>query len=252
MSNLVEELAELRESADVLTQKLDEVQRRLKPVVAKDDSGEVTVRLDEDGAVQSVQVGFAWRDRLTATELPAAVLDAVTAAKMASFGQWAEAYQEVEDAERAAPQPTRARPTDNGASVTQALMEAIESHGGTPERADEMLRTLLADVREGLDDANRLLDEHATKHFTGRSGRHVTAEIGPGGELTSLTFDPSWAQEAHPANLGRETTQAIQAATEKSRREGFDAVMQATKLTAIARMATDPEAVHTYWRQESQ
>jgi len=245
---LLEDFAEIREGADVLAQKLDEVQRRRKPLEATDESGQVTVRVDEEGDVQAVQVGFTWRDSLTATELPTAVIGAVTAAKEASFAQWAEAYQEVEEAEETAAQPTRARPVGHRSGVSQALQEAMEGRGGTPEEADQMMRALLADVREGLDQANRLLDEHATKHFIGRSGRHVTAEIGPGGELTSLTFDPSWAQDAHPANLGREATQAIRAGIEKSRREGFSAAMEATKLAAIARMAIDPDAINDYRR----
>ncbi len=120
MSNLLEDLNIAREETDVMMQKLDQVQGRLEPVRGEDSTGEVVVTVDADGQLDSVQVGFGWRERLTQTELPAAVLDALGNAKMARFELWANAYKDSEDE----PAP-RARPTNDGVDMVQASRSAL-------------------------------------------------------------------------------------------------------------------------------
>lgn len=69
MQDPVEELAELREQTDVVAQVDERARRRMEPVEAVDESGEVTVRLRPDGRVEQVRVGFAWDRSLSAEEV---------------------------------------------------------------------------------------------------------------------------------------------------------------------------------------
>ncbi len=58
------------------------------------------------------------------------------------------------------------------------------SKGSSPGVAAEMVETVLNDVVEGLEEANRLLDAHEGRQFMGRSGRGVvTAHVAGNGEL---------------------------------------------------------------------
>ena len=51
MQDPVEELAELREQTDVVAQVDERARRRMEPVEAVDESGEVTVRLEKGGRI---------------------------------------------------------------------------------------------------------------------------------------------------------------------------------------------------------
>ena len=69
MPDPIEEWHVLREQTDVLLQQTVEVQSRLGPAVASDATGQVTVKVDVDGLLESVQVGFTWDQSLTKDEL---------------------------------------------------------------------------------------------------------------------------------------------------------------------------------------
>jgi DNA-binding protein YbaB len=234
MTNPVEDLAVLRESSDVLLQQTDEARARVQPVEGVDGTGQVVVRLDADGRLVSVQVGFSWDQRLTATELPAAVLEAVTEARVKQVEQYGEAMREVEQE----PAP-RARPGRTDAPLLDAFRARVEASGGGTDAARELTEEILRDTREGLEEANRLLDEHAGRRFPARStSGHVTATALGNGDVVEVDLDSGWLSHAHPANLGREITEAMLAASQRARREGLSAAIQATKLAQIARLAT--------------
>ena len=239
MTDLAEDLAVLRESSDVLLQQLTGAQERVRPAEATDSSGQVTVRLDADGRLKRVQVGFTWDQHLSATELPAAVLAAVTEAKVQQVEQYGEAVRAIEDE----PAP-RARPARTDTPMLDAFRERVD--GRDASAAAELVEELLLDARAGLEEANRLLDEHAGRTFTARStSGHVTATALGNGDVDSIELDQGWVAKAHPANLGREITEAMLAAAQKARREGLSAALQATRLADIARLAvgatTTPE-----------
>lgn len=240
MTDTVEDLAVLRESSDVLLQQLTGAQERVKPVEATDDSGQVTVRLDADGRLERVQVGFAWDRSLTAAELPAAVLATVGEARVQQVEQYGEAMKAIEEE----PAP-RARPARTDAPVMDAFHERVEARGGGVDAAREVTEEILLDARAGVEEANRLLDEHAGRTFSARStSGHVTAIALGNGDVSSIELDQGWVSHAHPANLGREITEAMLAATQRARREGLSAVLQATRLADVARLAvgaTTPE-----------
>jgi DNA-binding protein YbaB len=241
MTDLIEDLAVLRESSDVLLQQLTGAQERVEPAEAADDSGQVTVRVDADGRLEWVKVGFTWDQHLTATELPAAVLAAMTQARVQQVEQYGEAIRAIEDE----PAP-RARPARTDTPMLDSFRERIEAQGGGADAASELVEEILLDARAGLDEANRLLDEHAGRTFTARStSGHITARALGNGDVDSIEIDQGWVSHAHPANLGREITEAMHAAAQRARREGLSAALQATRLADIARLAvgatTTPE-----------
>jgi hypothetical protein len=244
VTDLQEELAKSREGADAMVQRLERVNGRLEPVRGEDGTGQVVVALDPDGDVRSVAVGFSWEQHLGAGQLGAAVLEAYTAALVTRFEKWSEAYRDTEEE----PLP-RARPSRSGADLVAAFRERIGSGTDTAREAGQVVEEVLQDVLAGLEEANRLLDDHATRRHAGRSpGGHVSAYVTGTAQLSSVEFDVSWAAGAHPANLGREATQAIQAATRTARRDGFQASLQATRLARVARAVTDPHSAHTLLR----
>jgi DNA-binding protein YbaB len=233
MTDAIEDLAVLRESSDVLLQQLTGAQQRVRPAEAADDSGQVTVRLDSDGRLESVKVGFTWDQHLTATDLPAAVLSAVAQARVVQVEQYGEAMRAIEDE----PAP-RARPARTDTPMMDSFRERVEQRGGGEDAARELTEQILLDAREGLDEANRLLDEHTGRRFEARStSGHVTATALANGDVESLELDQGWVPHAHPANLGREITEAMLAAAQRAKREGIAAALQATRLADVARLA---------------
>jgi hypothetical protein len=65
----------------------------------------------------------------------------------------------------------------------------------------------------------------------------VTATALGNGDIEGVQLDPGWLSHAHPANLGRELTDAMHAAIRRARREGLTAALEATRLADIARLA---------------
>jgi DNA-binding protein YbaB len=119
-----------------------------------------------------------------------------------------------------------------------AFRAQVEERGGGTDAARELAEEILLDASAGLDEANRLLDEHSGRTFVARStSGHVTATALGNGDVQSIELDQGWVSHAHPANLGREITEAVHAAAQRARREGLSAALQATKLADVARMA---------------
>ena len=236
MPNPVDSLAELREASDVLLQQTTAAQRRLGPVEAHDASGQVRVRLDATGQLESVQVAFTWDQTLGVDELPAAVLEALAQAKAARIEQYGATLTQVADE----PAP-RARPTASDSPLIRRFNDRLASSGNDPAAAAELVTELLNDADAALAEANRLLDEHAGKQFTARSSAgHVTATATGNGELQAIDIDQAWVRRgAHPANVGREIGQAVQLAGERAQREGLTAALKASKLAQLARLLTD-------------
>lgn len=234
MQNPVDELAEIRERADVTAQVDERARARLEPVSGEDESGEVSVRLDPDGRVSEVRVGFAWDRSLAADELAPAVMSALATARMTHLERYAEAIEEAEQEE-----PPRARPAPTGtATVVDALRARLGDDADDPAAAAALVEELLGEARDGLDEANRLLDDHAGREHQGRSSSgHVRARALGTGELVGLDVDLEWLRRAHPANLGREITQAVQAAAQRAEKEGLRAALAAGRLARLARLA---------------
>lgn len=235
MSNPAEELAELREASDTVLQQSRTAQARLAPVEGQDASGSVTVRLDADGALKSVKVDFAWDRTVSVDDLPAAVLEALAQARLARLEQYGTAITQVRDE----PAP-RARPAPTDNPLLQRFHERLAARDGEPSAAAELVTELLADADVALAEANELLDQHADRQFTGRSNSgRVRATASGNGDIAAIDIDRGWLSGAHPANVGREITQAVLAAGERAQREGISAALRASKLVQLARLLTD-------------
>jgi len=233
MPDPIEELHVLREQTDVLLQQTVEVQSRLEPAVASDATGQVTVKVDANGLLESVQVGFTWDQSLTKDELGPAVLEAVSAAGLVRIEQYGTAATEVERE----PAP-RARPASTGPELNE-LSERFAASDDEGASAAQFFEDVLNEAIENIDEADRIVEEHSTRVHTGRSSSgHVRANVSSSGHLMSLDIDAAWIQNAHPANLGREITQAIRSGVERSLREGLSAALAASKLAKVAAKAT--------------
>jgi DNA-binding protein YbaB len=243
MSDPLEDLSVAREEADVLTQQLERTHQLMERVEGADESGEVRVLLDRDGSFESVRIGFAWRQKFGPERLSPLIVEAIGAAKTARLEAWAHAFGEVDDE----PAP-RARPSADGDPIVTAMRELTENPQNAPEATFQAANTVLTDLIDGLDEANRLLDAHADSTFKGRSSSgHVTVTVSGGGELQSVDFDRRWIERAHDANVSREATEAILRAGKEAREQGLSAILQTTKIAQIARLATDPAAARTYF-----
>ena len=108
----------------------------------------------------------------------------------------------------------------------------------------QIVTELLDETLEGITEADQLLSEHASRTFTGQStNRKVVSTHSSRGELLKLDVDDAWLRSAHPANLGREITQAIFQGSRKAEVEGISAALSATKLAKAALAASDPATI---------
>lgn len=233
MPDPTEELHVLREQTDVLLQQTEEIQSRLGPVDAADSTGQVTVKVAPSGLLESVQVGFTWEQSLTKDQLGPAVLEAVAAAGLARLEQYGTVATEVDR------EPTpRARPASGGAELHE-LGDRFAATDDEGAAAEEFFEEVLNEALENIAEADRIVEEHSRRVHTGRSSSgHVRAEVSSSGQLTSLDIDANWIENAHPANLGREITQAVRGGIERSLREGLAAALAASKLAGVAAQAT--------------
>ena len=89
-----------------------------QPGVALDRTGQVTARVDPDGGLEAIEVGFTWDEALTVEELPGAVLAAVAGARG---------------------QVQHEGPTDDGPGVHA---RSISGHAGATARGDGGIEAL--------------------------------------------------------------------------------------------------------------
>ena len=229
MSQQLEELAVLREQTDVLVQQTISAQQRLQPVHGTDTSGEITVHIDAHGSISSVKVGFAWDQKLRKEDLAPAVMEALATASFLRMETYANAVSEVENE----PAP-RARPAATPPTITE-MSDRFTHAPDEADAAERFVENVLAEAIEGLDEANRILAEHASMVHTGRSGPgHVRASVNSSGSLQGLDIDRVWLSSAHPANLGREITEAITQAAHRARQGGLTSALRASKLAQVA------------------
>lgn len=229
MSSRMEELAVLREETDVLVQQTVQLQENLQPVESADASGEVTVKIDANGSISSVKVGFAWEQKLRRADLSPAVMEALSGATALRMEQYGDAATRAENEP-----PPRARP----AAAPSTVAELHDRFTDAPDEAgaaERFLENILAEAIEGLVEANEIISAHVGAVHTGRSSSgHVRASVTSGGSLQSLDIDDVWLARAHPANLSREITEAITTATDRAHRNGLASALEASKLAQVA------------------
>lgn len=233
MPSHVEELHQLLERTDVLLQQTSGLADSLGPAEGTDESGQVTVRLDAHGLVDAVGVGFAWDSALSPETLAPAVLKAATRAQLSRLEQYGAAAERADGEPEPAP---RAVSTDDALAALQDRTPALADDS---ELALAALETMLEETREGLEEAAEILRSHESRKHHGRSGPgHVRATVTSSGVLQTVEVDTTWARRAHPANLGREITEAVRRAVIRSQKEGLAAAMAVSRLARLAELTT--------------
>jgi DNA-binding protein YbaB len=181
-----EEIAELAREAEELARRLTVAPARLAGCRGTDATRAVTVELNGNGLVTTVDVARAWRDRVGAHGLGQAVLDAIRAAGTAHLERWATAVTEGP-----APAPSPAPPPKPAPALAIAdVFDLIEKAG--KEAADIA----------GLHTAT------TTRHSP---GRRVTATL-TGKHVSAVDVDQAWLAQAHHTDIATAIRDAIRAA----------------------------------------
>jgi DNA-binding protein YbaB len=214
----------------------------LGPVTAKDDSGAVTVTVDAEGRISSILVSMTWRNSYTAHSLAAGVSEAATKAGVARLEQWGSTVVEADERPSGRVVPPTPLDADGLAS---RLSEAVEhDRSGSVYASMQVMSELLHELVDSIEDVRNEVREHLTREYTGRSASgHVTATIAGNGTLLDLTFDPNWLDSAHPANLGREATQAIHEAYRRAGGDDVATIVARSPLGRLQRLSEDPVAL---------
>jgi DNA-binding protein YbaB len=241
-SESVDRLGRIRDDLDVDAQRFERAQARLGALQAADTTGVVRVQTDADGLVTRVDVDAQWREHLTAESLAGAVLDAYTNTVAERSRLWAESL-----ADDTAPAPAPRPAPSPGSSVAAQLKARILAAGGDDVDVHETVARLTALVDEldrSLDEGLLQADQLAgLEHEGASSARHVRARVSGGGALVGVAYNEAWLTQAHPFNIGRETTEAIHAAlralvaSQETERRPMDALL---------RLAQDPSALAEY------
>lgn len=235
----LERLAELRDRADSVAQKMEAAQHQAEEYTGSDGTGLVTVTMAADGPVREVTVQRAWRERLGVAGLPAAVQEALAAAATARLAAWSEAFAEQDSA----PDP-RARPALLTHETLAAQVDelATGTMSGSQRRAAlEELLAMAEEIERGIDQVSAQMQAQLDAAYTGRSqSGHVSATVTGAGAVSEIRYDTRWLGEAHELNIGRETTDALRAAYRRAgERTVADAVAN-SPLGQIQALNQDP------------
>jgi DNA-binding protein YbaB len=204
-----------------------------------DSTGAVTVTLDGDGHVSTVQVAAGWRRWLDPDELGDAVREAIQAAAVARLAAWGEAYADGS----ATSSDVATDPSPVQDDFAQRLREAATGRMSSADGRAALLELLaMAEaVERGLDDVSARLQSTIDAVHTGRSAdRHVTVTVTGGGEVTGVRYDRGWLRDAHEINIGRQTVSAFTAAYASAARSGVDRLIAESPLGEVQRAAQDP------------
>jgi DNA-binding protein YbaB len=235
----VERLAELRDRADSVAQKMEAAQAQSADFTGTDESGLVSVTLAAVGHVQEVRVERGWREQLGAAGLGAAVREAAAAAATARLEAWGDAFIEQEDS----PDP-RPRPMPLTFETTAHQLDELATgklDGSQRRAALEELLAMAEAIERGIDQVSGQMQAHLDAEYTGRSqGGHVTVKISGAGAIDEVRYDPRWLLEAHELNIGRETTDAFRAAYRRAGERTVADMVANSPLGEIQALGQDP------------
>ncbi|WP_109508007.1 hypothetical protein [Nocardioides speluncae] len=246
MNEDLDYLAGLREDIDRDAQVYERALAAMPSVSTKDETESVEVTVDRDGQIQRIWVSNAWERAIGADTLGSTILAAYAAARQQQFQHLEEALDTEEDA------PTRARPMP---VIDDSIMtRMVESARANPESIDveatiSGLLGLTEEFEQALDSAFLEVEAVAGQATTGesRSGR-ASATMSLSGEVTDLRFDEKWLPRAHPANIARETLEAIASAARARPHASAAELVAGTRFDALARIAQDPQQMSDYLR----
>lgn len=162
-----------------------------------DESGTMTILIDEAGTARDVIVAADWRRRLPPDQVGAAVMAADEAAARHRVVATAEALAEV-----------RGSTTDDDGAATQPwLVPLPPSDAGRPRSVMELTTAVLAAV----DDLERATTPPPAVHGGGAGGAvRVTLDQG---RITECTVNQHWLANQDEVTLAHALREAISAAT---------------------------------------
>lgn len=195
---------DLLDSLSELTRQVGQSRAALDRAVARgreihdgtDDSGTVTILIDDDGTARDVRVAADWRARLPTSELGPAVVAADTEAATRRAGATATAlaYVSIEDMDAGPPPHGWLAPVP------------APSEGGRRRSLEE----LSAAVWSALDDMDRVTQAPPTVCGTGAEGAVKVTMAG--GRITACEVNEAWLAHQDDVTLTHALREAVSAA----------------------------------------
>lgn len=235
----LERLAQLRDRADSLAQKMAAAQVTPEDFTGADATGLVSVQVAGTGQVQRVSVERGWRGQLGAAGLAAAVQEAAAAAAVARLEAWGDAFVEQDDSPDPRPGPA---PLSFETTAYQLNELATSKLDGSRRRAAlEELLAMAEAVEQGIDQVTTQVQAQLAAEYAGRSqSGHVAVTVTGTGEVVAVRYDARWLAEAHELNIGRETADAFQAAYRRAGERTVADLVAGSPLGEIQALSQDP------------
>ena len=232
----MERLAELRDRADSVAQRMAAAQAHSTDFTGTDAEGLVSVTVTSAGHVREVTVQRGWRERLGPAGLAAAVRDAAGAAATARLAAWGDAFTAQGEP------PARPAPLPHETPAYQLVELAPGKLVGSRRRAAlEELLAMAEAIERGIDEVSTQLKAQLDAEYAGRSrSGHVTVALTGAGAVAEVRYDSRWLMEAHELNIGRETTDAFQAAYRRAGERTVADMVARSPLGEIQPLSQDP------------
>lgn len=236
----MEDVARIRDDVERGSAPFRKAATAVGPVTAKDSTGAVTVTVDAKGRIIGIVTSMTWKDAYSAQTLANGVNQAVGAAVSEQLNQWGNSV--VDDDAPPEREPMSMPPVDD---LAARLHEAAERDpSGHPEAAMQIMRDVLREVVDSIDQVQAEIKVHLSREYEGRSASgHVKARVLGNGTLVDLVLDVGWADSAHPNNVGREATQAVQDAYRRLGERGVETILAQSPVGRVSRLSEDPVAL---------
>ncbi|CAM3476333.1 YbaB/EbfC family nucleoid-associated protein [Occultella aeris] len=237
----LDRLADLRDSMDRMSQRIEATQGDLGASRGQDQAGVVTVRLNDDGMFVDVAVLEAWSDEYEADQLGAAVVSAYVAATLARIEQWSTGIDEQDEQPEPRTRPMRPRHEELAAQLDELV-------GGESDiDATAATRGLIAHLQEFqgiLDSAVNAIEARNQERIVGHDGqRRVEVVVDGAGGIAEVNIDPDFAEDSHAFNISRAVTEAIKNALAASAAQSAVALAPVDDLNAMVAKLNDPRGM---------
>lgn len=239
MSDDAERLYELRDEIDRDARMYEEAAGRALPDSFTDESGVITVRIDDRGVV-SFDIDERWRDTIETSALADRLVEAFQALNAARVEAWA---THVGDASEQPRGPSPIPPVHD--SVAAKLQDAILEQPETGPAVEKVLENVLAfldDISANLDETFAgALQQGRTEEFSPLS-RHLSVELSGGGHLVAVSLSPTWADRSSGTQISRELNDALREAFEQATQTRDSRALAGTPLEKYGRFVDDQDA----------
>ncbi len=209
----------------------------------KDEFGTATVRLTPEGHLQDVRISMDWRTRVGADGLAAAVQAAITTAGVRRLEEWGHGM----DVSMSGPPPSLSPAPALYETMAGRLEDRVRSAKTPREVAavEQALVEVMDELIRDVDELTEQVDTALTSSVRGESSheKHAVAEMSLTGEVVALEYDERWLARAHPANIGRETLAAVDAARRALAGRSITDVIAQSRLQQLQVLLNDPDAV---------